>query len=115
MLWNIGRQAGIALLVVAIMVLGALSLRRQRRTLLDMEALESRGPSETVLLERLDETGQPVYASVGAGASEEEGDEEEELPTYIQSPGSATYDSLKDFATKEPEQVARVLKTWMSS
>ena len=114
MLWNIGRQAGIALLVVAIMVLGALSLRRQRRTLLDMEALESRGPSETVLLERLDETGQPVYASVGVGASEGEEDEEE-LPTYIQSPGSATYDSLKDFATKEPEQVARVLKTWMSS
>ena len=42
-------------------------------------------------------------------------DEEEELPTYISSPGSATYDSLRDFATKEPEQVARVLKTWMSS
>ena len=79
-----------------------------------MEALESRGPSETVLLERLDENGQPVYASVGAGASEGEEDEEE-LPTYIQSPGSATYDSLKDFATKEPEQVARVLKTWISS
>ena len=57
------------------MVLGALSLRRQRRTLLDMEALESRGPSETVLLERLDENGQPVYASVGAGASEGEEDE----------------------------------------
>ena len=42
-------------------------------------------------------------------------EDEEELPTYIQSPGSATYDSLKDFATKEPEQVARVLKTWISS
>jgi flagellar biosynthesis/type III secretory pathway M-ring protein FliF/YscJ len=40
--------------------------------------------------------------------------EEEIVPTYIKSPGSATYDSLRDFATEEPEQVARVLRTWIA-
>jgi flagellar biosynthesis/type III secretory pathway M-ring protein FliF/YscJ len=77
--------------------------------------LEARAQGETILLERLDENGQPMYSSVEAGSQQAQQDEEEELPTYISSPGSATYDSLRDFATKEPEQVARVLKTWMSS
>ena len=56
-----------------------------------------------------------IDCAPSGGAGREGEEDEEELPTYIQSPGSATYDSLKDFATKEPEQVARVLKTWMSS
>lgn len=118
-IFSIARQVGIALLVIAIMVLGALALRRQRRTMLTLEALEARGVDNTVLLERLDgEDGEErVLVSIGPNGEEIEAGEvgEDDLPTYIQSPGSATYDTLKDFATKEPQQVARVLKTWMTS
>lgn len=127
---GIARQAGIALLVIIIMVIGALALRRQRRTMVALEALEGRGLIDNnVLLERInedddafaiagadtDEEEDGVLVSIGAGEGDAEGNFEDELPTYIQSPGSATYDTLKDFATKEPQQVARVLKTWMSS
>ena len=126
MIFNIARQVGIALLVIGVMVLGAFALRRQRRTMLTLEALEARGLDNTVLLERLDGElddtvpgeleGEevPVLVSVGGG-EEQAAEEEEDLSVYINSPGSATYDTLKLFATKEPEQVARVLKTWMSS
>ena len=66
----------------------------------------------------LDENGEPIYASAEAIAAGEAGlgpAQEELIPTYIKSPGSATYDSLRDFATEEPEQVARVLRTWIST
>jgi flagellar biosynthesis/type III secretory pathway M-ring protein FliF/YscJ len=99
-------------------MLGVLSLRRQRRTAVDMEMLEARGFGGSVLIERLDENGEPVYAtaeSIEAGDGEEAPSEEEIIPAYIKSPGSATYDSLRDFATEEPEQVARVLRTWIST
>lgn len=118
MMVNIARQVGIALLVIAVMALGAFALRRQRRTMLALEALETRGFDNTVLLERIDEEDELVLVPIGAGSEEDTMDEVEDedfIPTYIQSPGSATYDTLKDFATKEPQQVARVLKTWMSS
>ena len=117
-LFAIGRQVGIALLVLAVIVLGVLSLRRQRRTMVDMEMLEARGFGGSVLIERLDENGEPIYASAEAIAAGEAGlgpAQEELIPTYIKSPGSATYDSLRDFATEEPEQVARVLRTWIST
>jgi flagellar biosynthesis/type III secretory pathway M-ring protein FliF/YscJ len=70
------------------------------------------------VLESLDKDGQQIEESavpvlVGAGGVPSvEG--EEELPSYIKSPGSATYDTLRDFATEEPEQVARVLRTWIA-
>jgi flagellar M-ring protein FliF len=116
-IFSIARQVGIALLVIAIMVLGAFALRRQRRTMVTLEALEARGVDNTVLLERIDGDGERVLVPIGAGGEgmEAGASDEDELPTYIQSPGSATYDTLKDFATKEPQQVARVLKTWMTS
>ena len=98
--------------------------------MLTLEALEGRGILDNnVLLERLDaeadafalegadsdEEEDGVLVSIGAGEGGAQEGQEEELPTYIQSPGSATYDTLKDFATKEPQQVARVLKTWLSN
>jgi flagellar M-ring protein FliF len=117
-IFTIGRQVGIALLVLAVIILGALSLRRQRRTMVDLEMLEARGFGGSVLIERLDENGEPVYASADAIAGADGALvplDEEAIPTYIKSPGSATYDSLRDFATEEPEQVARVLRTWIST
>jgi flagellar M-ring protein FliF len=115
-IFNIARQAGIVLLVLAVIMLGVLSLRRQRRTAVDMEMLEARGFGGSVLIERLDENGEPVYATADAIAAGEGATAEEEIvPAYIKSPGSATYDSLRDFATEEPEQVARVLRTWIST
>lgn len=117
-IFNIARQAGIALLVLAVLILGALSLRRQRRTAVDMEMLEARGFGGSVLIERLDENGEPIYAAadaIDAGDGDEAPAQEELVPAYIKSPGSATYDSLRDFATEEPEQVARVLRTWIST
>jgi len=105
--------------VLAVIMLGVLSLRRQRRTAVDMEMLEARGFGGSVLIERLDENGEPIYATAEAiAAGDGEGEEvpaEEIVPAYIKSPGSATYDSLRDFATEEPEQVARVLRTWIST
>ena len=116
-LFDLGRQIGIAVLVLAVIILGVLSLRRQRRTMIDMEMLEAQGFGGPVTLERLDEDGNPIYAPavpVAVGPGGEAIMEEEIVPTYIKSPGSATYDSLRDFATEEPEQVARVLRTWIA-
>jgi flagellar M-ring protein FliF len=116
-LFGIARQAGIAILVLAVLVLGVLSLRRQRRTAIDMEMLEAQGFGGPVMLERLDENGEVVYEPaipIAVGPGGEAIMEEEIVPTYIKSPGSATYDSLRDFATEEPEQVARVLRTWIA-
>ena len=42
-LFDLGRQIGIAVLVLAVIILGVLSLRRQRRTMIDMEMLEAQG------------------------------------------------------------------------
>ena len=72
----------------------------------------------TVVPNALDENGEPIYATADAIAAGEGGVvavPDELIPTYIKSPGSATYDSLRDFATEEPEQVARVLRTWIST
>jgi len=116
-LFDLGRQIGIAVLVLAVIILGVLSLRRQRRTMIDMEMLEAQGFGGPVTLERLDEDGNPIYAPavpVAVGPGGEAIMEDEIVPTYIKSPGSATYDSLRDFATEEPEQVARVLRTWIA-
>lgn len=116
-LFDIARQAGIAILVLAVLILGVLSLRRQRRTAIDMEMLEAQGFVGQPMLERLDEDGQLIYEPaipIAVGPGGEAIVEEEIVPTYIKSPGSATYDSLRDFATEEPEQVARVLRTWIA-
>jgi flagellar M-ring protein FliF len=116
-LFDMIRQAGIAILVLAVLILGVLSLRRQRRTAIDMEMLEAQGFGGQPMLERLDEDGQLIYEPaipIAVGPGGEAIVEEEIVPTYIKSPGSATYDSLRDFATEEPEQVARVLRTWIA-
>jgi flagellar biosynthesis/type III secretory pathway M-ring protein FliF/YscJ len=116
--FDLVRQIGIVILVLAVIILGILSLRRQRRTMIDMGTLEAQGFGAPVVLESLDKDGQQIEESavpvlVGAGGVPSvEG--EEELPSYIKSPSSATYDTLRDFATEEPEQVARVLRTWIA-
>ena len=71
------------------------------------------------MLERLDEDGQQIEEAavpvlVGAGGAPAVEGEEEFIPSYIKSPGSATYDTLREFATEEPEQVAKVLRTWIA-
>ena len=113
------RQIGIVVLVLAVLILGILSLRRQRRTMIDMGTLEAQGFGGPVVLESLDEDGQQIEESavpvlVGAGGVPPVQGEEEFIPSYIKNAGSATYDTLRDFATEEPEQVAKVLRTWIA-
>ena len=113
------RQIGIVILVLAVLILGILSLRRQRRTMIDMGTLEAQGFGGPVVLESLEEDGEQIEESavpvlVGAGGVPAVQGEEEFVPSYIKNAGSATYDTLRDFATEEPEQVAKVLRTWIA-
>ena len=87
--------------------------------MIDMGTLEAQGFGAPVVLESLDEDGQQIEETavpvlVGAGGVPPVEGEEEFIPSYIKNAGSATYDTLRDFATEEPEQVARVLRTWIA-
>ena len=102
MIFDLARKAGIGLLVLGVLVMAFIAIRRQRRTLLDLEALEALERERQIglaTLERLDEEG----------AMDEEALAVNQRPTR-----EAINAELVDFAAAEPEQVARVLQSWMT-
>ena len=101
MIFDIVRKAGIALLVLGILVMAFIAIRRQRRTLLDLEALET--------LERERQIGIATLERLDEEAAEEEALAVNQRPTR-----EAINAELVDFAAAEPEQVARVLQSWMT-
>jgi hypothetical protein len=101
MIFDLVRKAGIGLLVLGVLVMAFIAIRRQRRTLLDLEALEALERERQIglaTLERLDEEG----------AMDDEALAVSQRPTR-----EAINAELVDFAAAEPEQVARVLQSWM--
>ena len=91
---------GIGILVLGILGMAFIAIRRQRRTLLDLEALETLERERQIglaTLERLDEEGDDDALAVNQRPTRE-----------------AINAELVDFAAAEPEQVARVLQSWMT-
>ena len=102
MIFDLVRKLGIGRLVLGVLVMAFIAIRRQRRTLLDLEALEALERERQIglaTLERLDEEG----------AMDEEALAVNQRPTR-----EAINAELVDFAAAEPEQVARVLQSWMT-
>ena len=103
MIFDLVRKAGIALLVLGVLVMAFIAIRRQRRTLLDLEALEALERERQIglaTLERLDQEGDDL---------------DEETRAVAQRPTREAINAeLVDFAAAEPEQVARVLQSWMT-
>ena len=100
MIFDLVRKVGIGILVLGILVMAFIAIRRQRRTLLDLEALETLERERQIglaTLERLDEEGDDDALAVNQRPTRE-----------------AINAELVDFAAAEPEQVARVLQSWMT-
>jgi len=75
-----------------------IAIRRQRRTLLDLEALET--------LER--------ERQMGLATLERLDGDDDSLAVSQRPTREAINAELVDFAAAEPEQVARVLQSWMT-
>lgn len=98
MIFDLVRKVGVGLLVLGILVMAFIAIRRQRRTLLDLEALET--------LER--------ERQMGLATLERLDGDDDSLAVSQRPTREAINAELVDFAAAEPEQVARVLQSWMT-
>jgi flagellar M-ring protein FliF len=104
-MFDIVRKVGIVLLVLAVLVLAFLSMRRQRRTLMDAEELAQIGYSPAPLaITRGDDAGALEGSVVVAGM-------EDERPRAIEQAQA----DITDLVAKQPDEVAQLLRGWITS